>query len=264
MDIFNPRNDWKVQIPQKKMYLMKDHSWAFAAWEYERIEGTIGSDSVLLHVDAHLDDVADGLEVSGMMEAKNKEELFSLIRTNEELYSGRLNKTKIQIDNFIWPSFARGTIGSMFVVARQDQHDFASWMLEETKNNYTRNDLEKEKEAILDFIPLEKFQSVYRSFSFEEFKEKYFHEFQKYSNDKSKILNLDLDFFNLSDSLDNPQLMSDKEIRKLLNELLKLCEWDLITVAISPLYCGGKEIAKHLLNLFIEVADLPTLEVEWK
>lgn len=256
MDIFNPKTDWKVYIEEKKMYIMKDHSWAFAAWEHERIKGNITTDSVLLHIDAHLDDVADGLCVNGIMEAKNKEELFSLIRTNEELNSGELEETKIQIDNFIWPSFARGTLGSMFVIARQEQEDFATWMLKETKDEYERQDTEMEKEKILKYIPLDRFQSVHRAYSFQEFKDNYLNKFHEYSSNKNKILDLDLDFFNLSNEFYEPQLMPDEEVREVLKEILNLCEWDLITVALSPLFCGGQEPTEHLLNLFAEVSGL--------
>lgn len=262
MDDFNEIKNWKVYIPEKKMYIMKDHSWAFAAWEYERIAGNITSDSVLLHIDAHLDDVADGLQVEGLMEAKSKDELFSLIRTEEELSHGELEVMKIQYDNFIWPSFARGTLGSMFSVARQNQQDFATWMIEETQDDYDRNDIETDKEKILKYIPMEKFKSVYRSYSFQEFKERHIKKFHELSSNKNKILDIDLDFFNLSDTFYEPELMPDEVIKEILLELLNLCDWDLITVALSPIYCGGQEPTEHLLNLFVEVADLPTEEVE--
>lgn len=74
-----------------------------------RLKGTNRPDAVLLHVDDHLDDVPDGLEVDGIISASTEEELFRLTRTNKELHSGETLEPKITIDNFIWPSFARGT-----------------------------------------------------------------------------------------------------------------------------------------------------------
>ncbi|MEH6945692.1 UPF0489 family protein [Bacillus sp. JJ634] len=106
MDIFNRLSDWKIHLPERNIYIMKDHSWALSAWEYERLKGNINPDSLLLHFDYHLDDVADGLFVDGVMIARTKEQLFSITRTNNELYSGEPSEPKIQIDNFIWPSFA--------------------------------------------------------------------------------------------------------------------------------------------------------------
>lgn len=262
MDIFDPQSDWKIYFPERNIYIMKDHSWAFAAWELERIKGTISPDSVLLHFDYHLDDVPDGLFVDGVMSAQTKEELFSVIRTNKELYSGEPLKSKIQIDNFIWPSFARGTVSTMFSVAPQEQQDLASWMVSMEQIDYERDDFEWEKESILRFIPMEKFKSVYRSSSFQEFKEKHLSIFQESTNHKQKILDIDLDYFNLSQSLYNAQLMDDEIVSETITELLELCEWDLITVALSPMYCGGNENAEHLLNIFMEVANLKMNKLE--
>lgn len=67
------------------------------AWEIERQKGNLCKDSLLLHVDNHFDDVPNGLNVPGVLTAQSREEIMSLIRTNEELYSGKPIKTKIQI-----------------------------------------------------------------------------------------------------------------------------------------------------------------------
>jgi hypothetical protein len=235
---------------------MKDHSWAFAAWELERLKGTITPDAVLLHFDYHLDDVADGLFVDGIMSARTKEELFSLIRKNKELYSFEPIEPKIQIDNFIWPSFARGTIGTMFTVAPDNQQDFASWMINEEPTDYERLDIMWEKEKILQYIHKDKFKSVYRTYSFQDFKEKHLSAFLNCIENKHRILDLDLDYFNPSQSLYDAQLMDDLYVRQTISELLKLCKWDLITVALSPMFCGGNENAEHLLNIFLDVANI--------
>ncbi|MDR4291024.1 hypothetical protein CN440_28100 [Bacillus cereus] len=256
LNIFDSKSDWKIHIPDRNIYIMKDHSWAFAAWEHEKLKGNINSDSVLLHFDYHLDDVSDGLLVDGAMDAQTKDDLFSVTRKNIEFYNEEPLQPKIQIDNFIWPSFARGTISTMFSIAPQDQQDFASWMLSEVSTDYDRFDIEQEKEKILKYIPIEKFKSVHRTYSFEEFKKQHLHMFYKCIENKNKILDLDLDYFISHQEPDSTELMPKKEIQKILSELLELCEWDLITVALSPSYCGGDENAEYLLNIFLNVAKI--------
>lgn len=232
---------------------MKDHSWAFAAWEVERIKGTINSDSILLHVDDHLDDVPDGLYVEGILSAKNKDELFQLIRTREELSNGKVSKAKIYIDNFIWPSFSRGTLGTMFVVSPQEMPDFASVALK----NYSvteRMDGYLSWDEIFEYIPKEKFDNVVRTHTYDEFKNNAIESFRKQAAHKSRILDLDLDFFVPGSSEEN--ILPDTEIQRILSELLELCKWDLITVALSPQYCGGERNTKHLLDLFCTASKI--------
>lgn len=33
MNIFDSQTDWKIHISERNIYIMKDHSWAFSAWE---------------------------------------------------------------------------------------------------------------------------------------------------------------------------------------------------------------------------------------
>lgn len=250
MDIFDPVSDWKIYIPEKNIYIMKDHSWAFAAWEVERLKGTIKEESILFHIDNHLDDVPDGLFVKGVMTASTKDELFKIVRTRKELYSGEKLENKIYIDNFIWPSFARGTLGTMFLISPQPLVDFASSIL---SNYQERFDGDVDIKDIMKLVPLEKFKNVHRAYSFDEFKLYHTELFYKKIQGKSKILDLDLDYF----TPDADYIwLSDDEIKKTLKDILSLCNWDLITVALSPSFCGGSLNAEHLLRLFWEVAEL--------
>ncbi|MCF6412041.1 UPF0489 family protein [Pseudalkalibacillus salsuginis] len=259
MDIFDKDLDWKVQIPEKNMYIMKDHSWAFAAWEIERLKGNLLPDSVLLHFDYHLDDVPDGLLVDGVLTASTKEELFRLTRTRKEINNGILDTHKIYIDNFIWPSFARGTLGSMFVIAPQNLPDIAKWVLREEKVNSSQESTDLTRDEILQLIPKEKFNNVYRSFSLEEFEEKHLSTYKNTIKNKGRILDIDLDYFNKAGDSFSVELATETEIKTELSFLLHLCKWDLITVALSPVYCGGDDIAEYLLKLFMEVAELDKL-----
>ncbi|MGG4555225.1 hypothetical protein [Paenibacillus humicus] len=49
--------EWRVHTPDKQIFLMRDHNWAFAAWEIARLEGKIGEKSLVVHVDSHFDEI---------------------------------------------------------------------------------------------------------------------------------------------------------------------------------------------------------------
>lgn len=58
--------DWKIYFPEKRIYIMRQHNWAFASWEIEKIKGNLKNQSLLVHVDAHLDDTPDWVFVNGL------------------------------------------------------------------------------------------------------------------------------------------------------------------------------------------------------
>lgn len=223
--------DGVVYFESKNIYIMDDHSWAFLAWEFERLKGTIKNNSCLLHFDRHLDDVPDRVHINGLLEANNKEQLISLIATKKERHGSNYND-KISIDNFIWPSFARGTLGSMYTISPQKQETYAEWLLKDGQHEYQREEDEIHKENFLKYIPIEKVENVMRIYSFDEFD---IQGFINFSGDASKILNIDLDYFNLSDNFLEPKLMADEKVRNILSKLIYCCDWDVITVAISPI-----------------------------
>ncbi|MFC8983844.1 UPF0489 family protein, partial [Streptomyces sp. NPDC057131] len=223
-------------------------------------KGNISKDSILLHVDNHLDDVPDGINVPGVLTAQSKDEIMSLIRTNEELNSGKPLKTKIQIDNFIWPAVARKTVGTVFTVSPDNQDDFASWVIEDN-SSHKRYDSNSESQKYLNYIPLETFQQCVRAHTLDEFNERFLTNFNNiiFTEKTTKILDLDLDFFTKDSSL-----LDELWIRKTIHYLLNLCKWDLITVALSPFYCGGNQNALKLLDMYLDEAGLDLGEAtEW-
>jgi cell division protein FtsB len=50
------RDGNKIYFPDKNIYLMDQHKWAFYIWEFARERGLIKPDATLFHVDAHTDD----------------------------------------------------------------------------------------------------------------------------------------------------------------------------------------------------------------
>lgn len=55
----------------------------------------------------------------------------------------------------------------------------------------------------------------------------------------------------------NPVLLPEQLIRFELEYIKKsMWEWDMITVALSPDFCGGEEAGNYLFDLFLDVFDL--------
>lgn len=221
------RDENKVYFPEKKIYLMDQHKWAFYIWEIAREKGLIKPNATLFHVDAHLDDCPFVLE-------DNPE--YINITGYENLKA--FTENHVKIDTFIWPAFGRGTINNIIYVS-----DFlGSEPFEEWTKEYIEG-------RIYDGI---------RVNSIKQLKDSIFQrEVEPYLQDNSLILNLDLDFFNEEDFYSHsPKLKSDQEVIDSLTYLKNLYNWDLITVALSPEHCGGEEACNHLFQLFLSVFEL--------
>lgn len=132
------------------------------------------------------------------------------------------------IAEFIIPAQQIGTIGNVYTISNDSVYINEGT---EFKRAYTLNH----------------FEHLYRVDWFDE------------TEDKSVILDLDLDFFNFNyqDMYSNPVLLTEQLIRREL-EYIKdsIWEWDMITVALSPDFCGGEEAGKYLFDLFLDVFDL--------
>lgn len=58
------------------------------------------------------------------------------------------------------------------------------------------------------------------------------------------------------DDILDPILLSSDKVRTFTQRLVELYPWDIITIAISPIYCGGYEKAKALLEDVLNVMDI--------
>ncbi|PYF02645.1 uncharacterized protein UPF0489 [Ureibacillus chungkukjangi] len=220
------RDGNKICFPDKNIYIMDNHKWAFYIWELAREKSIINPNATLIHVDAHLDDCPFVLQDNP--EYLEIEELSSLKRFTEN---------HITYDTFIWPAFGRGTIDNIIYVS-----DFSSEPFEDWATNYVKG----RTYTGLRVRTMSKLQEIIENGLVESF-----------VNDKSLILNLDLDFFNEENFHGrNPRLKPDEEVYNSLTYLKNVYNWDLITVAISPECCGGEEPAQHLLDIFIDVFEI--------
>ncbi|MFS1519584.1 UPF0489 family protein [Bacillus sp. SCS-151] len=222
------RDENKIYFPEKKIYFMDQHKWAFYIWELTREKGLIQPNATLFHVDAHLDDCPFVLE-------DNPE--YINIKGLENIKA--FTENYVNIDTFIWPAFGRETINNIIYVS-----DFAG--SNEPFDDWSRKRVEG---RIYEGVRVHSIQELKRAISLGEV--------EPYIRDNSLILNIDLDFFNEEDLYDcNPLLYSDQEVKESLTYLKNLYNWDLITVALSPEHCGGKEACNHLFHLFLNVFEL--------
>lgn len=228
---------------------MRQHNWAFAAWEIERLKGNLQRNSLLVHVDAHLDDTPDGVFVPGLHEAQSVEQLIAVAQ-GHDYASGRVCPPDcMQIDNFIWAAVARDTIGETIFVSHQDDEVLSLDMLRhdavQKRNENCQNIIAKLPEGCT--YKHQRYMDVPSFLSSCDY--------QRWSTEQTKILDLDLDYFNVSEEI-APKLMPEAQIRDELQTLRNLYQWDAVTVALSPEYCGGKEEAAYLLTLFLETFEL--------
>lgn len=222
------------------MYISQNHQWAFAAWALGKQSGILGDRTTLLHVDAHLDDTWDGVIVDGLQEMGNTEQILEVA-------------SKLEIDNFIWAGFAAKSIDHIIYVCPKDI---------DSSDPFDLSDWDIDGEQLLPVKQLLK-ERDYKGFRFESIEQFKKHLVKKVNNEQvfnqpsSVILDLDLDVFklNLSDLADQ-ELYPESQIREQLQFLRGLYSYDMITVALSPSFCGGVENCQLLYRLFLEQFDL--------
>lgn len=115
-------SSWKIKYPNHKIYLMRDHNWAFSAWEIGRINKEIMSGARLLHVDFH-DDYCDP-----MHEIKTIETEQHALQIGESL----------EIFDFIKASQQTGTVKDVYTIGDYDMPP------DEVYHSYTYNQFENE------------------------------------------------------------------------------------------------------------------------
>ncbi|WP_256715984.1 UPF0489 family protein [Paenibacillus odorifer] len=229
--------NWKLQSNDKRIYIMRDHNWAFAAWEISKLEKRIVKNSLVVHVDSHFDDVPDGLIVNGLFEAETVEDIINVSRSYDRSLGQTPESNLMHIDNFIWASIGRGTVDEVIFVSRDNQE---------------LNQVADLRHFYSDKLPV---SCNYRTQLFvntQDFLERYDCEsFTDYLGDRTAILDLDIDAFNNTNYIGESDLVPEPIIRQYIKGLKELYSWDLITIAISPDYCGGTEDAAYLLNIVL-------------
>ena len=240
-------NNWNKKHTNKEIYLMVDHKWAFVVWESARINGLIDENALLVHVDSHLDDIPELVDDDRFFKAKSESDILDLVKFKRSKEDKKNISTNYELskDNFIFPAFLRNTIQDIIYVS--------DYKLKEI----TVDDIYKADDSNIRFKKCYekikgKNKSIQRYLNVEDF----LIVVDQLPMSQPKILDLDLDYFNDSDNCFYPDLKNDDVIKDNLRHLKNLCEWDIITVALSPHYCGGDKECLHILDLFLDVFEL--------
>lgn len=258
---FLEKDDWIVKHKNKPIYLMVNHKWAFVIWEYARIQRRLKKNTCLVHVDTHLDDVPELVGNRKALTANTIEELLEIAYYIQDEENTEL---ELRMDNFIIPSFLRGTIQDIVYVSNPDNEKEATMkeitvkdMYDSANNrlqcyaNHSGGVNEHSLSMCFEYIK-GKDKTISRFMGVEAFIKKN----MSFREDQNKILDLDLDYFNNSRYWRTAELKEEESIRASLLALKKHTNWDMITVALSPDFCGEKEDCIYLLKLFLEVFEL--------
>ncbi|OAO89065.1 hypothetical protein AXX17_ATUG04830 [Arabidopsis thaliana] len=231
---------------EPRISIVRNHQWAFAAWETgKRIAGHRG-EATLLHVDAHLDDTWDGILADGLDRIQDEQDAIAV--------AGQL-----EIDNFIWAGFATGTIGRVVYVCprdvdESDPFDLSDWPLQGEQLRPLKRLLEKRSYHGIRLDSVQELRKAAETQGADQLLE---------TATYPVILDLDLDYFKLKPlEPADLALKPDKQIREELSYLRELCEYDQVTVALSPSFCGGEEQSAYLLELFCEEFGLQLSQAE--
>lgn len=262
--------DWRKKVNGKNIYLMRDHNYAFSAWEIGRINDDLKLNSVLVHVDSHLDDVAESIEIPGILSDINTvNEAIDIAKKFDWSKEERPERIYMSIDNFIWPAVVRNTIGDVYYISDDHQEESnESNLIKQISNpssDYNREDIRNDSIAELQLKNLiENQKKISRFQSIENFKVES-ERFQEENQGKTLILDIDLDYFNDSTVYNGkPNIREEEQIIRNFNYLKKLADWNMITVALSPEYCGGEEACDYLLQLFLKCFEIKTNElIDW-
>ncbi|KXJ35308.1 hypothetical protein AX282_06180 [Bacillus spizizenii] len=202
----------RICFPNKRIFISRDHNFAFAAWEIGRLRGYIQPGASLIHIDSHLDYCDNPIDVSNIKEESQAVEIAN----------------QLDIVEFIIPAQKNGTLKGCFTISD-------------------------------DTVYIEQSEIFRRAYTYNHYEQVLRENWYQETEGTSLILDLDLDYFNknYSDYNSNALLLPEETIRtQLLNMKEKMWNWDMITVALSPEFCGGEKECEYLLNLFLDVFDL--------
>lgn len=242
-------SNWNMKHKDKEIYLMVNHKWAFPVWEMANFTNKIKDNAVLIHIDSHLDDIPELVSDERYFNITCEQNIIDLIKyeKNDENYDETYNWIELEQANFIFPSFLRNTVQDIIHVCDDTQKEITIESIYEADSSDDDDILYKCQEKIAG-----KNKSINRYLSIEEF----ISNAKPLPDGQSKILDIDLDYFNDSNSFSYSDLKSDEVIKKNLTDIKNLYDWDIVTVALSPLYCGSYEACIHILTLFLEVFEL--------
>lgn len=207
---------WKIKYPNRNIYIMRDHNWAFSAWEIGRLNKEINPGAKLLHVDFH----DDYLEPQRKIPEINNE--HRAVEVGSEL----------SICEFIKSARKTGTIGKVYMVGDYEVRNKSE---QEYIHSYTFNQFEVEQR--MNFFSGDEEQSFILDLDLDFFN-LHAHNFVAAYNSNSYLYS-------------GEYIRRHLERLKQYEE-----EWNIITVCVSPEHCGGYRGAQKLLDIFLNIFDL--------
>ncbi|USK59387.1 UPF0489 family protein [Peribacillus asahii] len=205
-------SEYRICFPNEKIFISRDHNWAFSAWEIGRIRNYIKPGATVVHIDAHLDylePLCDNAQITS---------------EDEAIHFGR----NLGIAEFIIPAQKTGTVGKVLMVSN-------------------------------DRVSINEEVGIERAYTLNHYEQIYKRKWFDDTDGQSVILDLDLDFFNFNyeDWNCNSVLLPEPLIRRELEYIKKyMWDWDMVTVALSPEFCGGEDRSSYLFELFLDVFNL--------
>ncbi len=147
---------WKIIYPDRKIYLMRNHNWAFSAWELGRIKKEIQPGARLLHVDFH-DDYCDPSQV-----------IHKIDTEQDALQAGE----GLEIFDFIRAAQQTGTIKDVYTIGDYDRPPDEvchSYTLNQFENEYRMEFFNSESQSLildldLDFFNLHAYRNIEKNY----------------------------------------------------------------------------------------------------
>ncbi|MCY8539444.1 UPF0489 family protein [Bacillus haynesii] len=98
--------EYRICFPDNKIFISRDHNFAFAAWEIGILRGYIKPGASLIHIDAHLDYCDNSINAKGIDSEDKAIEIAS----------------QLDIAEFIIPAQRKGTIKGCFTISDDEVH----------------------------------------------------------------------------------------------------------------------------------------------
>jgi|GEM_PF-4040192 len=207
-------SSWKIKYPEQNIYVMRDHNWAFAAWEIARLNNEIKPGATLLHVDFH-DDYCEPLEKVTKIETRDR-----ALQIAKDL----------EIFEFIKAAEGTGTIKDVFMIGDYNQPPrevFHSYTYNQFENQYRMDFFKNEKESHildldLDFFNLHAYQGIERNYDNNPFR--YSEEYIKYHFERFKQYYIEGDWDLITVSISPEHCGGDQTSQEILDLFLEIFE----------------------------------------
>lgn len=243
----------RFQVDSKKIYVMLNHRTAYLCWLDTYKKSCLKENTLLFHIGHRADFWLDNEK---LIEGQKNLNINDLNQLNEFV---KLKMDKKNTD-FIVLSMYRGIIGDIISISRNNDEIYGEKIVENQAFN-NRMDIGtrfkdrsgKVHKFLLgghSIINLLGRHGVLKDAFVHQDLQKIFHE--NVQND-NVMLDISFDYFTYESDEGHRESMNDRHLERLFSSSAFNYIWSnvkLITVALEPEYCGGKEECKSILKQF--------------